>query len=129
MKKIIVACISIITMMIYIAQPLNVKPIKANAALPTFVKEPQPIFEDMWSEPINNENEVYSYNHLLSFFTNTYNNTIPNSANYFSMTYKQKTPSSYDYQNMCFWYDSADVSIEGNHWNCQEKCSQKTPKI
>lgn len=115
MKKIIFAFLTIITMMLCIASPLFIKPLKANAAIPTFVNEPQPIFEDMWSEPINNENYVYSYNKLLSYFTNTYTNTIPNSANYFSMTYKQKTPSSYDYQNMCFWYDSADVSIDGNH--------------
>ena len=115
MKKFILAITALLTTMIMIAQPLFVKPIKANAAVPTFVNEPQPIFEDMWSEPINNENYVYSYNKLLSYFTNTYTNTIPNSANYFSMTYKQKTPSSYDYQNMCFWYDSADVSIDGNH--------------
>jgi len=100
-------------MMIFIASPLFVRPLKANAALPSFVNEPQPIFEDMWSEPINNENYVYSYNKLLTFITNQY--TIKNTANYFSMTYKQKTTSSYDYQNMGFYYDSADVTIDGNH--------------
>lgn len=113
MKKIIIAFISMLSMLIFIASPLFIKPIKANAALPTFVNEPQPIFEDLWSESINNENYVYSYNKLLTFTSNY--NTIKNTANYFSMTYKQKTTSSYDYQNMCFYYDSADVTIDGNH--------------
>lgn len=113
MKKIIFAFVTIITMMLCIASPLFIKPIKANAALPSFENEPQPILQDLWSEPINNEEYVYSYNKLLSYITTSY--TIKNTAKYFSMTYKQKTTSSYDYQNMGFYYDSADVTIDGNH--------------
>ena len=105
MKKFIVACISIITMMLCMAQPLFVHA-EYSGSLNT---EPEAILEDYWT---TNQEWLDSWRHTPLTDITSRSDWGLNEDSYF-LYFKSFVLDNYYFTN-ALWFDSADVSFTDN---------------